>query len=221
MNKYKVIFWLFCRDVSWDEIKNLVYNELKSAKSLDVILQYARELSSDESKEVIEATASFIFLLFLKEKMLLRKHISSLKLIFGCASSSLATNIFQVSKLKCVVNFLRGSEASVIFQIVHSIVSSLGDEAIHKLEKKCEQKRSAFGTDVKFTCDHLVDWDLYQRSLSQVCDLDELSKQIDDVLNDIPKQVKHVNSKKDIIRNGPSKKQEVTYQLWFIPFACG
>lgn len=95
--------------MSWKSLKLLVKNETTPDKfpNLDGKMQelwgLAKEvIGSEESSEVIDDAAVFLMRLFLDQKLVLLKHLSEMKKIFGPFSNQLANKICKVGS-----NFLK------------------------------------------------------------------------------------------------------------------
>lgn len=98
VNNYKLInhMNLISRDITWEYIKQQLPNEPENKKNLQIIYQYAKQICGNESKELVDSTASYIFQIFLNETMVLQKHIQMLKQLFGAVSSLDVNNVFEV-----------------------------------------------------------------------------------------------------------------------------
>lgn len=90
--------------MSWKSLKLLVRNETAPDKyrDLDGKMQELWNLSkeivgSEESSEVIDDAAVFLMRLFLDQKLVLLKHLSEMKKIFGPFSNQLANQICKVT----------------------------------------------------------------------------------------------------------------------------
>lgn len=90
--------------MSWKTLKLLVKNETVPDKFgvLDSKMQELWNLSkeivgSEEATEVIDDAAVFLMRLFLDQKLVLLKHLSEMKKIFGPFSNQLANKICKVS----------------------------------------------------------------------------------------------------------------------------
>lgn len=93
--------------MSWKSLKELVKNETVPDKCGDLQRQMqelwnlSKEIvGSEESSEVIDDAAVFLLRLFLDQKLVLLKHLSEMKKIFGPFSNQLANKICKVGLLR-------------------------------------------------------------------------------------------------------------------------
>lgn len=97
--------------MSWKSLKSLMKNETSPEKytrleeKMQELWNLSKELvGSEESTEVIDDAAVFLTRLFLDQKLVLLKHTSEMKKIFGPFSNQLANKICKVSENLCQNN---------------------------------------------------------------------------------------------------------------------
>lgn len=86
---------IYCRTLTWEKAKNILQNQTNKS-ALAKLYQYAKQISLSDNKEITEATAIYLLQMFLKEKVLCKKHIQQLKEKFGSVPHNLLQQIFQV-----------------------------------------------------------------------------------------------------------------------------
>lgn len=91
-------FHLLYRNNSWNFIKEVLPNKPEVKKNLQLIYQYAKQFSMNESKELVDSSAAYLFQLFIKEDMVLQAHLQILKQLFGSISSSDVYKVFEVRR---------------------------------------------------------------------------------------------------------------------------